>query len=329
MGLAYSMLALLILETAAPGEENRLSMSTLDVGYGVVKDDAVPGLTGCDGPLVLEGWRHCVNGRRPQVDLGDGDDVASIQDGGSDEMLWIGATRVDAGTGDDDVFTGFADDVLLADGLAGSPLTVATGGPLRLVAPGQYGYKSVRHVCGIEYRRRYDPGPARWLGHPRGRVDREERSRLLPGRWSEANGDRPDLLLRQVDRLALGPGSGRIGQVSFDGERLVLQRRGRDGARRVAVALDHVGSGCEIVAEGDLPGTGEEHGLQHDGVAADVRTRRQQAVLPDPRALRQGVDGGTSRAARDPPRKRSAPCAELLARGVCGGARGIAVEHLT
>ena len=78
-------------------------------------------------------------------------------------------------------------------------------------------------------------------------------SRLLPGRWTETNGDRPELVLRQVDRLALGPGSGRIGQVAFDGERLVLQRRRRDGARRVAVALDHVGSGCEIVAEGDLP----------------------------------------------------------------------------
>ena len=80
-------------------------------------------------------------------------------------------------------------------------------------------------------------------------------SRLLPGRWSDTNGDRPELVLRQVDRLALGPGSGRIGQVAFDGERLVLQRRQRDGARRVAVALDDVGSGCEIVAEGDLPDT--------------------------------------------------------------------------
>jgi DMSO/TMAO reductase YedYZ molybdopterin-dependent catalytic subunit len=75
-----------------------------------------------------------------------------------------------------------ADDVLLADGLAGSALTVATGGPVRLVTPRLYGYKSVRHVCGIEYRLRYEPGSAGWMGHPRGRVDREERSRLLPGR---------------------------------------------------------------------------------------------------------------------------------------------------
>ena len=50
---------------AAPGEANRLSMNVLDVGYGIVKDDGVVGLTGCDGPLIEPGWRHCVDGRRP------------------------------------------------------------------------------------------------------------------------------------------------------------------------------------------------------------------------------------------------------------------------
>ncbi|MDQ3742045.1 MAG: hypothetical protein M3389_13985 [Actinomycetota bacterium] len=99
--------------TAAPGEENRLSMWVLDVGYGVVKDDGVPGLTGCDGPLIMEGWRHCVNGRRPQVKLGDMDDVANIADGGSDEMLWIYSAHVDGGPGDDDVRTGSDDDTIL------------------------------------------------------------------------------------------------------------------------------------------------------------------------------------------------------------------------
>lgn len=74
-----------------------------------------------------------------------------------------------------------AGDVLLADALDGGPLTADTGAPLRLVAPGHYGYKSVRHVCGIEYRRRYDPGSAGWKAHRRGSVAREERSRLLPG----------------------------------------------------------------------------------------------------------------------------------------------------
>jgi DMSO/TMAO reductase YedYZ molybdopterin-dependent catalytic subunit len=72
-------------------------------------------------------------------------------------------------------------DVLLADTLDGAALTGAHGAPLRLVASRLYGYKSVRHVCAIDYRLRHDAGSAGWLGHPRGRVDREERSRLLPG----------------------------------------------------------------------------------------------------------------------------------------------------
>lgn len=74
-----------------------------------------------------------------------------------------------------------AEDVLLADQLDGAPLTPDHGAPLRLVAPAQYGYKSVKHVCAIEYRRDYDPGSARWAAHPRGRVWREERSGYLPG----------------------------------------------------------------------------------------------------------------------------------------------------
>jgi DMSO/TMAO reductase YedYZ molybdopterin-dependent catalytic subunit len=74
-----------------------------------------------------------------------------------------------------------ADDVLFADRLAGAPLSAEHGAPLRLVAPALYGYKSVKHVCAIEYRRDYDPGSARWAAHPRGRVAHEERSRYLPG----------------------------------------------------------------------------------------------------------------------------------------------------
>jgi DMSO/TMAO reductase YedYZ molybdopterin-dependent catalytic subunit len=74
-----------------------------------------------------------------------------------------------------------ADDVLFADRLAGAPLSADHGAPLRLIAPAHYGYKSVKHVCAIEYRRTYDPGSARWAAHPRGRVAHEERSRYLPG----------------------------------------------------------------------------------------------------------------------------------------------------
>ncbi|MFF3672308.1 molybdopterin-dependent oxidoreductase [Microtetraspora malaysiensis] len=74
-----------------------------------------------------------------------------------------------------------AEDVLLADTLDGVPLTGDQGAPARLVAPAHYGYKSVRHVCAVEYRLNYDPGSAGPLGHRRGRVKREERSVLLPG----------------------------------------------------------------------------------------------------------------------------------------------------
>ncbi|MCA1655081.1 MAG: molybdopterin-dependent oxidoreductase [Pseudonocardiaceae bacterium] len=75
-----------------------------------------------------------------------------------------------------------AQDVLLADTLDGAPLTTEQGAPARVVAPAHYGYKSVRHVCAIEYRRRYDPGSAGWRAHRRGRVAHEERGPVLPGR---------------------------------------------------------------------------------------------------------------------------------------------------
>lgn len=74
-----------------------------------------------------------------------------------------------------------ADDVLLADRLDGRPLGFDHGAPVRLVAPAHYGYKSVKHLTSIRYRETYDPGPAGFMAHPRGRVDREERSRFLPG----------------------------------------------------------------------------------------------------------------------------------------------------
>jgi DMSO/TMAO reductase YedYZ molybdopterin-dependent catalytic subunit len=74
-----------------------------------------------------------------------------------------------------------AGDVLLADRIDGVPLDAAHGAPVRLISPAQYGYKSVKHVCAIEYGRAYHPGSARYAAHPRGRVAEEERSRCLPG----------------------------------------------------------------------------------------------------------------------------------------------------
>lgn len=73
---------------------------------------------------------------------------------------------------------------LLADQLDGEPLPLEHGAPLRLVAPGLYGYKNPKHVSGIEFLADYRRGRAerQTLAHPRGRVSHEERGRFLPGR---------------------------------------------------------------------------------------------------------------------------------------------------
>ncbi|MFK7888611.1 MAG: molybdopterin-dependent oxidoreductase [Gammaproteobacteria bacterium] len=90
-----------------------------------------------------------------------------------------------------------ADDVLLADQLNGEPLDVAHGGPVRLVAPSQYGYKSAKYLHKIELcpdDSTFRPAAFRFMDHPRGRVALEERGRIFPG-W----------LLRRVYRPMIGP----------------------------------------------------------------------------------------------------------------------------
>ncbi len=76
------------------------------------------------------------------------------------------------------------DDVLLADRLNGEPLSIEHGAPLRLIAPAHYGYKNVKHLSRLEFRRdNQSPHPAmfRFLDHPRARVALEERGRWFPG----------------------------------------------------------------------------------------------------------------------------------------------------
>lgn len=94
---------------------------------------------------------------------------------------WVSVTGLDGYRACLRLDDALAEDVLLADHLDGAPLTTEHGAPLRLVAPAHYGYKSVKHICAIEYRHDYDPGSARWAAHPRGRVEYEERSSCLPG----------------------------------------------------------------------------------------------------------------------------------------------------
>jgi DMSO/TMAO reductase YedYZ molybdopterin-dependent catalytic subunit len=95
-----------------------------------------------------------------------------------------------------------APDVLLADRLDGQPLPIAHGAPLRLVAPAHYGYKSIKHLSRIEFRRSgadYRPVGLRFMQHPRGRVALEER-----GQWV------PNWLLRRLYRPFIGPTTARF-----------------------------------------------------------------------------------------------------------------------
>lgn len=81
-----------------------------------------------------------------------------------------------------DLRDALADDVMLADRLDGEPLDRLHGAPLRLVSPGQYGYKNVKHLCGIEV---CDAVPAlgfSGMEHLRARVVLEERHPHVPGR---------------------------------------------------------------------------------------------------------------------------------------------------
>ncbi len=76
-------------------------------------------------------------------------------------------------------------DVLLADRLEGEPLSLEHGAPLRVVAPAHYGYKSAKHLNGLEFWDAPQPhavGGWRWMDHPRARVAEEERGRMIPAR---------------------------------------------------------------------------------------------------------------------------------------------------
>lgn len=88
-------------------------------------------------------------------------------------------------------------DVLLVDRLDDAPLAIEHGAPLRLIAPRQYGYKSVKHLSSIEYcldESGFRPSAFRFMDHPRARVALEERGRGFPG-W----------FLRYLYRPLVGP----------------------------------------------------------------------------------------------------------------------------
>lgn len=89
-----------------------------------------------------------------------------------------------------------ADTVLLADSLDGTPLPIAHGAPIRLVAPAHYGYKNVKHLRSIEFcanDSKYRFSAFKFMDHPRGRVALEERGRA------------PGILLRHLYRPLVEP----------------------------------------------------------------------------------------------------------------------------
>jgi len=51
-----------------------------------------------------------------------------------------------------------ADDVLLADTLDGKPLPIEHGGPMRLVVPALYGWKSAKFLTGLRFQSHDTPG---------------------------------------------------------------------------------------------------------------------------------------------------------------------------
>jgi DMSO/TMAO reductase YedYZ molybdopterin-dependent catalytic subunit len=112
--------------------------------------------------------------------------VVRAADGGRAVFMWEDAT---------------ADDVMLATHLNGAPLDGRHGAPLRLVTPGQYGYKNLKHLVAIDFRAtRPDVQP---LEHLRARVAVEERHQ----RW-------PSWLVRLPYRLLI-PATARLAERSL------------------------------------------------------------------------------------------------------------------
>lgn len=149
--------------------------------------DALQGLPRCE----LTADFHCVTGwsvraqRWGGVRFGDFF-VQHLAAHGAREQHWLVLRGQDGYRTSLPVADLLAADVLLADELNGSPLPLAHGAPLRLVAPAHYGYKSLKHLARIECHAqapRLKQGLLAFLDHPRARVAQEERARGVPG-WA-------------------------------------------------------------------------------------------------------------------------------------------------
>lgn len=83
-----------------------------------------------------------------------------------------------------EVADALVDDVLIATGLDGEPLSPSHGAPMRLVSPRQYGFVNIKHLCAIEVHqrrpRRQKPFGVIIREHARARVWQEERHEWFP-----------------------------------------------------------------------------------------------------------------------------------------------------
>lgn len=129
--------------------------------------------------LLWSGWRFADVYRA----------VLQARGGAAPEVQWVQFRSLDGYRAEMCLEDLLQDDVLLVDRLDGRPLGLEHGAPLRLVAPGHYGYKNVKHLKSLELLRSHDEvtpiGPA-FMSHDRARVALEERSRVLPAwlaRW--------------------------------------------------------------------------------------------------------------------------------------------------
>ncbi|MBN4047426.1 DUF2867 domain-containing protein [Acidimicrobiaceae bacterium AH-315-P05] len=145
--------------------------------------------------------------------------LAKAHDGGRGHFLTIDALR---------------EDVIVATHLNGKPLGDRHGGPLRLVAPRLYAYKSIKHLAAIDFRAK----PPTRLGkaHLRGRVALEERHPKVPGR-----------LLRFPNRLLIPP-------TAYLAERsLAKQQRERLGPNGTLVSQAAPATGAIVTSIYDSP----------------------------------------------------------------------------
>lgn len=77
-----------------------------------------------------------------------------------------------------------SEDVMLATHLGGEKLCIAHGAPIRIVAPGHYGYKNLKHIKRLEFyeaKQKVKQGYLKFMDHPRARVSHEERASGGPG----------------------------------------------------------------------------------------------------------------------------------------------------